>query len=270
VGLLPSILRLTIDLHKAVGFQGPVITLGNQDTYASYEDLVAMFEERGCPFSEPTEVVPHSSAMFERAHPERARDFVHARTFFAMLGIEKYADIDLLDDDRPVIQHDLNLPVPDELRDRFGLVVDAGTLEHIFDVRACLENITAMARVGGWVLHFSPASNLVDHGFYSVSPTLLFDFYRDNGFAEERCLIFEWNPLDSWERCPYFPYRYGMQLNGLLDPRRVPMICFAARKREAVEPRIPLQGSYDPDRAEPVAAGAWATEDAAPIPRGVI
>jgi hypothetical protein len=270
VGLLPSILRLTIDLHKEVGFRGPVITLGNQDTYASYADLVAMFEERGCPISKPAEVTPHSSLLFEQAYAERAREFVHARTFFAMLGIDEYLDVDLLDDDRPIIHHDLNLPVPDELRDRFGLVFDSGTLEHIFDVRACLENITAMARVGGWVLHFSPASNLVDHGFYSISPTLFFDFYRANGFERERCVIFEWNPLDPWERCPYFAYRYGMQLNGLLDPRRATMICFAARKREAVEPRVPLQGSYDPARTEPFAAGAWATGDVPPIPRDLI
>ncbi len=251
MGLTPGNLRLLIRLRGELGFEGPVLSLGNQDVYASAADIRGFFEQMGRSPREPARILGHTSAAFARHWPERARDFVHARTVFEMLGIDGYVDLDRFPDDAPMRLHDLNEPLPGDLEEAFGLVLDSGTLEHVFDVRQALENVARAARVGGWVLHLSPAAD-VDHGFYSFSPTLFYDVYEANAFADARCFIQLLHPEDLTAPCPTFEYRYGMALGHLLEPGYVPLACFAARKMVPVERlAIPTQGLYDRSRPWP-------------------
>jgi hypothetical protein len=264
VGLIPAFCRLLIGLHRRVGLRGPVLTLGNQDVYASHAELQALFREQGCPLIE-TEPVPHTSASFREAGG-RYRSFVHARTFFAMMGIADYADLDLLDVDAPTIVHDLNRPVPAGLRDRFHLVVDSGTLEHIFDVRQVVESVVAMCRTSGWVVHLSPASNFVDHGFYSLSPSFFYDAYQVNGFDDFSCHLVQVDPRDYFAPCPYLPYTYGMDLTELIDPRRQLLVAFAARKARGPAPfAIPIQGAYLRTGVAPPAAAGGPADRRGPL-----
>src|SRR5262245_45532099 len=243
MGLIPSTCRLLVKLHMALGFRGPLLALGNQDVYASHADLESIFRELGCPSVE-TRATPHTSRAFRDA-PARFKEFVHARTLFEMMGIPDYTDVDKFDHDAPVLLHDLNLPVPEHLHDRFNLVLDSGTLEHIFDVARVIENIVAMCRVSGWVVHVSPASNFVDHGFYSLSPCLFFDAYRANGFDDFVCYLMQVDSLDHFARCPYVEYVYGMPTVDLVDPRRQLVVVFAARKVRATAGfMVPTQGVY--------------------------
>lgn len=235
-----------------------MVTLGNQDVYASVGDLRALFRDVGCRWQEPASVESHTSEMFARAYAERTKDYVHARTLFEMLGIDEYADIDAFAFDRPSIVHDLNTHVPGSLRERFGLVVDGGTVEHIFDTRTCFANVVDMTRVSGRVIHCNAASNMIDHGFWSISPSLYFDLYGANGFEDLSATIFEWDPRDSWRPCNAFAYEYGMMINGLCDPERVHMVWFTARKARTVPFTLPTQGLYRTDREVPFSGGAWA------------
>lgn len=261
MGLIPSYCRALIKLHKTVRFEGPVLTLGNQDVWANYDQLKIFFDEMACPRAE-TIPTPHTSSLF-RNQPV-ANDFVHARTLFGMMGVEEYFDLDKFEDDSPQILRDLNTVVPHELRDRFNLILDGGTIEHIFDVRQVMENIVRMCRKGGWVVHFTPASNYLDHGLYSFSPRFFYDFYGSNGFGDFACSIFQVAPDDFFGRCSYFDYSYGMDLTKSIDPKKIVVVFFAAHKLSSSETLvIPLQGAYQselrntncqtakPDRSKP-------------------
>ena len=244
MGLIPTICKALILLHKEVGLKGPLLTLGNQDVWADYGELKSFFEGLDCPYQEAP-VVPHTSRLFSEL-PEAA-NFVHAKTFFRMMGISDYSDIDKFEDDAPCILHDLNIPVPAELEGKFNLVIDGGTIEHIFDVRQVTENIVRMCGESGWVVHLTPSSNYVDHGFYSFSPCFFYDFYQANGFGDFTCYIMQVNPENLREPSPYFEYTYGMDMRRLLDPGRQVLVFFAARKLRATgELVIPTQGAYEP------------------------
>ena len=52
--------------------------------------------------------------------------------------------LDFSEIERPSLVHDLNQPVPAPLKGRYGWVIDGGTAEHIFDVRAVLSNIISL------------------------------------------------------------------------------------------------------------------------------
>jgi hypothetical protein len=177
-----------------------------------------------------------------------ARDFVHARTLFEAFGIREYLDLDKFDSDNPALRHDLNDPVPSELENGFGLVFDGGTIEHIFDVRQVMGNITKMLRPQGCAVHICSFS--IDHGFYAFSPGFLFDFYGANGFGEFECYLLEADFSDITRtyarRNRYFEYRYGMSLDGLLDMSKEILVFFAARKQRALPTLfVPTQGAYE-------------------------
>jgi hypothetical protein len=76
---------------------------------------------------------------------------------------------------------DLNLPCA---LGRFDLVIDAGTIEHCFNIGQALLNAAQAVEVGGCVFH-GPPMTMLNHGFYNINPTLFHDFYVQNGWTLE-------------------------------------------------------------------------------------
>jgi len=249
MGLSPSSIKLLIQFDKKYQFEGPILSLGNQEIWASYADLKGYFTEMGSSYTEPKAVVPHTSYTFS-SDPnlaELAKDFVHARVFFEMMGMSDYADMDKFDSDKPTYLHDMNLPVPGNLRESQSLILDGGTIEHIFDVRQVMENIVQMLKPGGCVVHISSYS--IDHGFYGLSPCLFYDFYSANGFEDFTCHILQIDFRDYLKTYlngnDYFEYKYGMNFQNLLDANKQPLIFFTARKvAQSNKITIPIQGVY--------------------------
>jgi hypothetical protein len=251
MGLVPSSIKLLIKTHKKVRFRGPVLTLGNQDVYATYNDLKSFFQRLDCPYSK-SEVIPSSQLGFTSLGPPFS-SFVHARTLFGMMGIDDYCDIDKFDREPPMILHDMNLPVPDRMVNRFNLILDGGTIEHIFDVRQVMWNIVQMCKISGWVVHTTPVSNFIDHGLYCMSPTFFYDFYTSNGFGECVSYLLQQDvrkyPLGFLKDCPYLEFSYGMNVDDVIDHKLNTVIFFAAKKLKTYsEVQIPNQGFYEPEK----------------------
>ena len=86
----------------------------------------------------------------------------------------------------------MNRPVSTELESKFDLVVDGGSLEHIFNFPVAVSNLMRMAVVGGFVMTSNPANNLCGHGFYQLSPELMYrSFSAKNGFRIQELLLVE-------------------------------------------------------------------------------
>ena len=108
------------------------------------------------------------------------------------LGAQQVDVLDVSDYEGPVIQHDLNEPVPDALKARFTAVFDGGTLEHVFNAACGLKNAMELVAEGGHLITFHPANNFLGHGFYQFSPELFFRALSpENGYAVERVVLAE-------------------------------------------------------------------------------
>ena len=96
---------------------------------------------------------------------------------FRKLGIvATYADISAHTGlEKPI---DLNAKITDA--PQFDAVFDPGTLEHCFNIGQAFVNVRNLTRPGGHIIHLNPA-NMVNHGFYSISPTTYYDFYEHHG-----------------------------------------------------------------------------------------
>jgi SAM-dependent methyltransferase len=162
---------------------------------------------------------------------------------FRLLGFDAVESIDVYDAESPTHVLDLNQLAPASLHERFDLVYDGGTLEHCFSPAAVLGNATRLARPGGRVIHHVPLNNWIDHGFYQFSPTLFFDFYEANGFADLRmALHFMHGRRESW--IPYEP-RDGVRLPASFGGKSQVLAFFSARRAQArAEIVFPIQGRY--------------------------
>jgi hypothetical protein len=79
--------------------------------------------------------------------------------------------------------HRLDLNHPITLDRRFNVVFNHGTAEHIFNIAQVFKTIHDYTLVGGLMIHESPFTGWIDHGFYSLQPTLFFDLAAVNNYA---------------------------------------------------------------------------------------
>jgi SAM-dependent methyltransferase len=116
----------------------------------------------------------------------------YADAFFQeWLGARETVAIDASDYEGATRIHDLNCPVPAEWNESFDVVIDAGTLEHVFNFPAAIESCLRMLKVGGTIFWSMPANNYCGHGFYQFSPELIFRiFSHQSGFNIEQLLLF--------------------------------------------------------------------------------
>jgi SAM-dependent methyltransferase len=167
-----------------------------------------------------------------------------------LLGIERLVSIDGSDYEGATVVHDMNHPVPERHRDAYDAVVDAGTLEHVFNFPVAIANCMNMLRVGGRFFALTPANNHCGHGFYQFSPELFFRVFSPaNGFQLEHVLAIE-HPFPgielSRQRTVYGirdPAAVGERVG--LVTRRPVYLFVQAVKRERVEPFAPFPQQSD-------------------------
>jgi len=241
MAIIKAAARLILRERVRYAYQGPVLCLGKPDIYLTPAELRA---EAG--YDGGIDV-------------DSEGRFVLDQSFFAALGLTDVTSIDIpgstLAPDRI---HDLNRPLPNDLTARFGFLLDPGTTEHVFDVKAGLSNIVHALRPGGVVIHFVPTYSY-NGGYISINPNVLHDFYEANGFIDIKSFLIMWDryrPFATRTRC----YPYGSILksrHALADYdqcRFTPHVLLFARRGEPREEiTVPIQhedhGPSRPPRA---------------------
>ena len=123
----------------------------------------------------------------------------YADRFFMAMGAVRVELLDLSAYEGASHRHDLNLPLPPELRGRYSLVHDGGTLEHVFNLPQALKNCMEMVRPGGYFTQVSCGNNLMGHGFWQLSPEMIFRvFSPPNGFSVRAVLLHELRRKKRW------------------------------------------------------------------------
>jgi hypothetical protein len=116
----------------------------------------------------------------------------YGEEFLSLLGARRIESVDVSPYEKATIIHDMNLPLPREVRERFTLVHDGGTIEHVFNIAQAFKNCMEMVRVGGYFTQVNVANNFAGHGFWQFSPELIFRLFSpENGFRLETVLMHE-------------------------------------------------------------------------------
>ena len=206
-------------------------TLGRQRLVGDRETLVSVLKQSGYAMSKDY------VARLLAPSTEYSEDF------FALLGAKEIFAIDVSDFEGANILHDMNRPLPDSLISSFDLVLDGGTLEHIFDLPTALRNATRMVRPNGRFISLTQANNFCGHGFYQFSPELFYRFLcSKNGYVTEYCIIWEDIPGSHFYRVPD-PDVVRMRIN-LTSEFGTNMTVQARRTGDMSQEFMPQQSDY--------------------------
>jgi hypothetical protein len=123
----------------------------------------------------------------------------YAEQVFTHLGATEVASLDGSNYENATLVHDLNQPIPDHMRQQYTLVHDGGTLEHVFNYPQALKSCMEMVAPGGTFTQVIGANNMMGHGFWQISPELIYRaFSKENGFEVVALLLNEVVPGGRW------------------------------------------------------------------------
>ncbi|MEO5375154.1 MAG: hypothetical protein H7840_12890 [Alphaproteobacteria bacterium] len=172
-------------------------------------------------------------------------------TVFRFLGYDVCHSLDASAYEGASIVFDMNAPVlRKELANVYDVVLNGGTMEHVFHIPNFLSNISKMLKLHGCVIHMVPIHNQVDHGYYQFSPCLFFDYYQENGFTIEKSVVYRFagkpddgSPWQIWGEPFLNAYPRSIQ-DGQLD-QAIYMYVFIARKTpSSLNDQIPNQRTF--------------------------
>lgn len=158
---------------KGASYTRPIM-LGRQVLYVTYEEFLSQFNQFDIV------PIPLVGTSFEK----------YAEPLFKMLGAEMVESIDYSDFEGASVIADLNQPISDSCHEKYSVVFDGGTLEHVFNFPQAIKNCMNMLEVGGHFISITPANNQFGHGFYQFSPELFFSVFSDqHGFTTEMIAV---------------------------------------------------------------------------------
>ena len=173
------------------------------------------------------------------------------KLFQQLLGAHQISSLDCSEFEQCDIVHDLNYPVESIWRQQFDVVIDGGSLEHVFNFPVAIANCMNMVKPGGSLFVFTMANNHMGHGFYQFSPEL---FYRilhpDNGFQIKNLILEQHDypgaELSAHTRCfsVVDPAKVGTRV-GLVSKSPVMMMAHAVRTEiKPIFSQYPIQSDY--------------------------
>ncbi len=222
-------------------FGEAIVTLGKQDVSMTYREVQDLGKKTGY------RLTPLPDPELSEKPEMRMQGFLSDRSLFRMLGFRSICSVDVCNYEGADAIYDLNADcLPESLRNSADVVLDPGTIEHVFHVPNSLKNIFGMLRVGGRVIHIAPSSNHMDHGFYMFSPTLFFDYYQANRFQLQPIQMIRYRPqaIFSWKIAPYTPESFAPFSFGGLDHSMYAVYCIATKEQASSSDQIPSQFRY--------------------------
>jgi hypothetical protein len=207
-------------------------TIGRQGLHLSLSDLRGNLQRFGFSFADSS-----IERMFDGPHP-------YSEDFLRSLGAEEVHSVDFSDYEGATHVHNMNIPIPEPMKRQYSIVLDGGSLEHIFNFPVAMKNCMEMVRVGGHFLGIAPANNFMGHGFYQFSPEMFFSIFApSNGYELEQLIAFEDAPDAPW----YLVSNPAMLRTRvtLTNSRPVYLLSVAKRVRD-IEPfqSMPQQSDY--------------------------
>ncbi len=218
-----------------------VLTLGHQ-TLCLHPSEVTFFRDTYRKVFESSSGTPLDDYQWRDYADGFLGDFLEASSV-TVLDASPYEGADAI--------HDMNTPVPEAWHGQYDVVIDSGSLEHIFNFSVAIANLANMLRVGGTIFVTTPANNLMGHGFYQFSPELMFRVFSEpNGFAVHKMLLVEagYPSVELTRNHTVYEVtdpEHVRERVGLISKKPVMMMVEATKIREAqMFATAPLQSDY--------------------------
>jgi len=222
MGIILSHAKYIATMCKQNNITGTLVSLGWQDIFITLQECRDMSIAIGLdiPISEDRtnqlKKLINSNQHISSTPSMKKRGLISDIYYYNTLGFSTKDVIDI-DPSQASIAFDLNQTgILAATKKQYDLVIDAGVMEHVFDTRNVLLNMTDLAKTNGYIIHIMISNNTMDHGFYQFSPTLFQDYYTANKYEIIDISILELRRdktlpealpfIDKWKDAKIIPY----------------------------------------------------------------
>lgn len=187
MGIDVNAVKFLLHAHNAGASFDRVLTIGRQSLLITPHALAVTLRLFGMP------VAGHLISTWFHDDPP------YSDALFRFLGATTLHALDYSPYEGAQILHDMNVDVPEALVGQYSIVIDGGSLEHIFNFPTAVRNCMTMTTLGGHFLAIAPCNNYCGHGLYQFSPELYCRLLvPENGFETPRIYIAEDTQWASW------------------------------------------------------------------------
>ncbi|WP_371170590.1 methyltransferase domain-containing protein [Aliiroseovarius sp. 2305UL8-7] len=175
----------------------------------------------------------------------------YSEAFFDALGYESVDSLDFSEFEGASLIQDLSGELDPALEERFDVIYDGGTCEHIFELPTAYRNVHRMLKKGGVLIGHSPCNNWINHSFYQINPEMVYGFW-------EKAMGYEVLDMILQPLLPNFSDRVvtttnpnvtGVRprLKGKLPNNSPIVMCYVVRKPMG---QVDTRGTYQTDYVE--------------------
>ncbi|OGZ69848.1 MAG: hypothetical protein A3D44_03035 [Candidatus Staskawiczbacteria bacterium RIFCSPHIGHO2_02_FULL_42_22] len=248
MGLLRRHLYLLAAEHKKYPMTGDVLTLGQQSVHAPLNEVMSLFKQQDVFLKE----LPAGFDTKNKIPDWKGTKYGHytnCQAVAMLLGAQKVYAADVSTYENPDIVMDFSLPVDKKYYNAFDVILDVGTLEHIFDISTALENIRLMTKPGGIIILGTWTSGAINHGFYQICPTLFYDYFTKNSFDDINCFMLVGSALNYEKKAAIYQCKKPAMIQDLTFNSKtgIETMFFARKKVSSTEnPKMqsPIQSYY--------------------------
>jgi hypothetical protein len=218
---------------------GSLLEFGEANWYGDMpiEALVADIGELVCDSSRRDSLIDRVRSAASAVPPDL---FAIAKAAYAALFSPSVVHAIDLHGSGSAFRFNLNQPI--DLADQYDVTINNGTAEHIFNIGQFFRTVHERTRPGGLMVHDVPFTGWVDHGFYTLQPTLFVDVAMANAYDILAMFFIDWDT----ERLEHVPDRDAIvNLAKTCSAQASTNLVVFARKPATERPfAIPQQGYY--------------------------
>lgn len=181
-------IRFIIQEHLRKSLKGSkVVTWGRQSVQTTFEEAVALCIEEG--YNPSKELL--NKILVKQDTITRGAGEIDDNTLFALFEVASLDSIDRSDYENATILHDLNQPIPEELKEKFDYLIDGGVLDHLINIGTAMENMGSMLKLGGRIFGWDVSTNCTVGSYCVFTPAFFFDWFAINNYENCRTFMVE-------------------------------------------------------------------------------
>lgn len=249
--LMRPIGEILLRMHQQRPIDGDVLFIGRQAFTMGPEATAEIMRAHG--------VNPRSLSGGTTNVGGPGTGWVDDFSFMGALGCRSFKTLDITDFSADFI-HDMGVPIPDELKNRFDFIYNGGCFDNMFNPGIAMMNISKMLRPGGRTLD-AECADPMPGAYLMYSPAWFADFYEANNYQTWSTYIarIPFGPYLYWGPYDLQPFDFKADPSGsapMSEPRYHHLIVAHAEKRmdgsstDEVQPiqlqyRLPHQDKLD-------------------------
>jgi len=245
MGLPAPLIDFFLKENKFMPIHGNLLTLGRQTILSSSEELSSKLKKFQINWDLSTASMDKETTQAKSIN----ESYINDRSFFSSFGNSRLSVLDVTDYEGATIIHDMSVPVPKELENKYEFIFNGSILDNMFDPAQAMRNISQMLGPRGRVMHIEMATNLAfEYLMFSVDWFL--DYYVINNFYDCVVYVCGFKGVEGLCKGPWQVHSYSPKSDGTafslksLNLDQAVVVVIAEKQAESTAHKSAVQWCY--------------------------